>query len=935
MKTSLIPALGADALLPFIPVLMGHTAAALTSLGAVIREEALLLLDILMEWRADIVVSQYLVQVVQHFVDALGRPTRGRSLKAGSVGSLCQVLTGLRNFLIKGQTHLLLETIKNAGDVGMDVGVGERRVVCVRSDRCRWQDAPSAQMEMSSANDVQDGTIQDLVVRLIQVLVDCWIECGPSEFCTAPDGIAVQAATTAMQCCNILVQFLSLRGTDAHALYKEINTTSSGTIEITIAVYFPFTEPVMMSTGGGGTSQDTPRDKKIVIVRDQLMQLNVATAQFLLGFLPVVLNEDEFVGGERWPGRVLSWLKGVMAQGVVLPKSRSTHIDDSEGDNDDNDNNNNNKNKTKKKTHRDQPSSAIVASSLTALLSMLPLLPYQQRRTMLTAAWTLFQNCPIKSSVRSKILTTLLCPLLSQSGPVHRYTPCTDGMPLVEEQEVLTWISAMPRFIYELISSSLKTTKSTADTAMGSTTSHAQVQATVESALMLMLDGIRLAPSNSYIYQTLAQDSTNNNIQLQFAPLFGILMKNNLPSNASSKKSGSRPVAGKEAFVPGPLALMPVSVQQLAVDVLFHLPSLPECTLNVVSLLGLGAGAYPVHTTTLKLIDTLTVKSSHADPVQYWRCVVTLVSGTSRSGVEVQGKERQNGRGWERREAVVAAALRAAVVAAGSAVLAVETLGPPLLEIYNSLDIHNNKGTRTSTSIGMEETGTARNMAVSKVTVLHGLLHTCLLPSPSLSFTAPAFKLPFEYCIDFVQASLECANTRAHGEAQASPSPSPVLSPQEAVATVYRYCTRCRSKVCSSNVDISLREQEQQEEEEGEFMHEALTALLTRIQQNKEKATFVGTNEKYTTLQACLMILLSIASSEVLEAALVRGAGERGKTAEKQTKNNKMEALMVDATTSLHSIVVDCSFTSLQPEVQKLATLVCHIFGETNFILLV
>ena len=112
------------------------------------------------------------------------------------------------------------------------------------------------------------------------------------------------------------------------------------------------------------------------------------------------------------------------------------------------------------------------------------------------------------------------------------------------------------------------------------------------------------------------------------------------------------------------------SLQDLAVDLLYHFPAASEQLLRAAAVVCLG-DAYPA-STALRLLDVLSAKAGAgaADAAAFAGLLLNLLSGASQAGLHQ--------RSWARHEALVGAACRAALGLGEPAAVAAALL-PPLL----------------------------------------------------------------------------------------------------------------------------------------------------------------------------------------------------------------------------------------------------------------
>jgi hypothetical protein len=617
------------------------------------------------------------------------------------------------------------------------------------------------------------------------------------------------------------------------------NSTASVAILEKIAVHFPILEPSI--------ALNLP-------LRDQLVQLNVSAAQLLVRFLPEVMaagvgaqsqfiNQNQAPNEPLWALRLLDWLQGVMASGIALPAAEDDLVGGGGGGRGEgvagaaatgNETKQSSKKKKNKKSTTADPSSkttmatttaaalasaktksiksattavpaAVYAAALSAVEDILPLLPPSRRREMLAAAWSLWNRTQIKSASRAKTLAFFSRLLSTPAASLYTPLPPT-GEPLVLQEEAAAWVAAMPRFLWELGTAAPLTT--------------------IE-ALQFLLDAARYSVLNSATSTgdgSTSTSTTNSPLQSvlsglhpQLTPLFGILM----PSTkmTTNQKSGTSGGSGSSSgvFTPGPLAALPESTQWLAIDILYHLPGLPESTLNTIAYVALGGGKFP-NSTIVRCIDLAIFKASEADSAQFWGILLALISGVSRSGVEKgsEGKEE----GWNRHEVVVEAGCRAAVSAAGGTQDALAALGPALLDVYKEK---------------MEE-----NSSVGVSKVLYGLFTLCsttLTSKDAATSTTAAVVLAAlpEAFLDYVRICIECA----------AEDPVEHVSRPRAAATAAVMVVAVQSELLAPTLG-------------------AATASISNSDKNLTKSA----------IEAVLLLLLEIASNSTLESELVKCSSE-------------------------------------------------------------
>jgi hypothetical protein len=178
LRVALFPALGERSIQPFLPFLMGHICSAMTHLSAAIRDSGIQTINVVLEFRPDLVGKGYFAEICQHYVESLSRSSRGRSLTAGSLRNLLSICDGCQTFLRATLPHV------GPGAVGQELGGGtsgeENDVALLNRGKCQWGPVVSP-AEMGGGKDHGNGSDQKDVVlsgRLLSLLLDCWEECG-------------------------------------------------------------------------------------------------------------------------------------------------------------------------------------------------------------------------------------------------------------------------------------------------------------------------------------------------------------------------------------------------------------------------------------------------------------------------------------------------------------------------------------------------------------------------------------------------------------------------------------------------------------------------------------------------------------------------------------------------------------------------------------
>lgn len=179
------------------------------------RADALGVLDLLADWRPDLIAAAFLAPVLSHFGDLLSKGSRGRSLSAGSLSALLRTVAALERLLQR-----LAVTAGSSGEeasagrgappasglaapAGEGSGTAALRLFCAR---CSW--GPLTLPEAGGAGGVLSlgavsgggsstggqgaagggqAAAEDAARQLLGHLLECWSDCGPSQLAQSPD----------------------------------------------------------------------------------------------------------------------------------------------------------------------------------------------------------------------------------------------------------------------------------------------------------------------------------------------------------------------------------------------------------------------------------------------------------------------------------------------------------------------------------------------------------------------------------------------------------------------------------------------------------------------------------------------------------------------------------------------------------------------------
>lgn len=562
-----------QAVAPFIPLLMAHTCAAMTHLADPIRADALSFLQMLVDQRADLIAATYMDQVLHHFSDLLSKTSRGRSISAGSLPVLKNIIDGLENFLKKAS----ITTISNSI---IDINTGHTNHCCSTMERVAWPSAFSSPSYIKTTalllnqhdGDVGDGTASTSSLAVVQgsllsLLVDCWAECGGSNLTSSSssllDPLSVDCACALLRCClMILQQMMTMaRGVEATAAGGDQSTTASQRAMINkyerliagkVAPFFPVQAPSAQLPAG--------------LTLDQLQAVNIAASQLLTHLMVYkrrVIDENisnnsgskpqhqqQQLQLQQWEEQLLDWYEGALNRGHFLPNSNSIEErgDEEETHKGDDQKAMPSKKKKKKGSKEDtihakpqqsrgeQQAYSCVLQGVEALLPIFSsTTPHHHARqqSLVSAVWSLWYRLPPISSLRKDIIAHIWTTTADKNR-----TSASDG------KEYIQWLEAMPKYIWELKATSPNATR---------------------TALYFLLNAARYSPPESTALSTVDTLIVHQLIH----PFFMV--------GSSSNSSGNN---GKKI---GPAGQLPIDIQHLVIDVLYHCPSRPDQLMQTIA----------------------------------------------------------------------------------------------------------------------------------------------------------------------------------------------------------------------------------------------------------------------------------------------------------------------------------------------------------------
>lgn len=215
LRSALFPALGENALQPFLPYLMGHICSAMTHLSHGIRKSGIEMMNVVLEWRPDVVGQQYFADICQHFIESLGKSSRGRSLSAGSLKNLLSLVEGCHIFLKSTLPYMGLEydshdneSLSNVANMTTSkhrnkLNNEKKSHILLQWRKCHWDFSRRGKI---SAN---DSSVKDtrLAANLFGILLECWEECGltSTEVIFAREIDSIICGSYILQSCTLLI----------------------------------------------------------------------------------------------------------------------------------------------------------------------------------------------------------------------------------------------------------------------------------------------------------------------------------------------------------------------------------------------------------------------------------------------------------------------------------------------------------------------------------------------------------------------------------------------------------------------------------------------------------------------------------------------------------------------------------------------------------
>lgn len=604
LKTALFPALGEHALQPFMPLMMGHICSAMTHLNHAIRSSGIDMMNIVLEWRPDIVAQQYFCEICQHFIDSLGRSSRGRSLSAGSLKTLLSLAEGCLKFLkstlpyVLGGSHVQNENILPADNGGYaDSGrrarnskeskqrIGMSATVLLNASKGQWDTARNT-LSKTKSNGAGDLYVQH-AAKLVILLLDCWEECG----LTTPDGTTAQGergtspdvcGCRILECCLLLIAKyrVSIFGDPSYV------STISNSILSRVFPYFP----------NIGSSQGSIREIDAVAA-DLVLHVILESHD-----VPEDVDQELI---EQATQRLFLWSKYCLDACAFSPGIK-------------------------------------LGSHLVYCLNE------ESRNNLLRSIVNAWKALDIQSNERNqglRFLGAMLRPVLTDQNADHgiwddrRQDDIIKSIVNSSSDDIFAeWISDIPSFLWKL----------------GTSSSQAYTYSLGLGALLNASRFLEIGKSTRLPKIKRELES----LTMKIVPLFALKMKSKL--------------------VPGPLGQLPVHVQKMAADVLYHLPGLHK---NVVQMISLCIESGNLYSFDLleRLFEVIYFKSQYGDPEHVWNFIYAALRGPSDSDASTNSGSKGACTGWKT-DAFVVERISQVALHCSPPALALQAVLPALLD---------------------------------------------------------------------------------------------------------------------------------------------------------------------------------------------------------------------------------------------------------------
>lgn len=161
-------------------------------------------------------------------------------------------------------------------------------------------------------------------LRLVSLLMDCWLECTPGQLATAPEAEQAAAVLMVLSATNTLMDKLLLPPAAA----------SGGSAEAQLRLQLlQHLHDLVAKRVTGCFPTTSPPVKPAAMVADTLVRINLQTAELLCRFLPLLAHQppqqqhgaDAMASGPlQWVPSLVGFYVSVLEDGVLLPATAGT-----------------------------------------------------------------------------------------------------------------------------------------------------------------------------------------------------------------------------------------------------------------------------------------------------------------------------------------------------------------------------------------------------------------------------------------------------------------------------------------------------------------------------------------------------------------------------------------------------------------------------------
>mmetsp|Transcript_5776 Transcript_5776/g.35874 ORF Transcript_5776/g.35874 Transcript_5776/m.35874 type:complete len:892 (+) Transcript_5776:734-3409(+) len=247
------------AMAPFLPLLVAHIAAAMTDIHRSVRLAALPVVEMLVRHSSRNLV-RFATPFLEQYNDMLTRGYRAKSVSAQNVESILRACESLDVF-VDGLEQSLHPPAEKDNPSENSIQFDEFKDVIAPD---RWKRKGSVYSERSFSQASTSGphgntcaSAQDAWLTLGASLLDCWMECTPSEVCTAPNHLHIESLECISRLLSRIVRIQ--RNISMESITHASNGKQRGqlppldsfcrSILQRVIAYFPFAYPEVVVTG--------------------------------------------------------------------------------------------------------------------------------------------------------------------------------------------------------------------------------------------------------------------------------------------------------------------------------------------------------------------------------------------------------------------------------------------------------------------------------------------------------------------------------------------------------------------------------------------------------------------------------------------------------------------------------------------------------------